>query len=67
MHRRPPNACSPTGQNAHPEYPHLLIAIGHFGRQVLGEKDRLYQAAISLTRQRQASGAELRPRHTPCV
>lgn len=41
MHSPPPNACSSSDPNAQPEHPHILIAIGNFGRQVLWEQDAL--------------------------
>ncbi len=41
MHSHSPKACSPRGQNVRPETQRILIAIGHFGRQVLWEQERL--------------------------
>lgn len=41
MRSRSPNPSSPAAHRVHPEPRHVLIAIGHFGRQVLWELEHL--------------------------
>ncbi|OQC17556.1 MAG: hypothetical protein BWX79_00300 [Alphaproteobacteria bacterium ADurb.Bin100] len=41
MRSRSPSPSFPAVHRVHPEPRHVLIATGHFGRQVLWEQDRL--------------------------